>query len=193
MNPTPKGKIGRLPKNIQEQVNRRLENGEKGRSLVLWLNSLPEVQAVLAAEFAGRPVREQNLSDWRQHGYKNWLWRQEALAMAKEIGDLPVSGAEPLADQIAGWVSVRYLMTVRQLIENKAQPCRARREECSRPSPREEGSPRESDLKVLRSFCRDVVALRRGDHSSARLKMQQERRAHRSPGARPSGRFNIQT
>ena len=45
MNEAPKGKIGRLPKAIQEQVNRRLDNAEKGRPLVAWLNSLPEVQA----------------------------------------------------------------------------------------------------------------------------------------------------
>ena len=70
MNTAPKGKSGRLPKAIQEQVNRRLENSEKGRPMVAWLNSLPEVQAVLAAEFAGQPVNEKNLSKWRKYGYK---------------------------------------------------------------------------------------------------------------------------
>jgi hypothetical protein len=30
-------------------------------------------------------------------------------------------------------------------------------------------------LKVLREFCHDVVALRRGDHSAVRLKIEQER------------------
>ena len=34
MNAAPKGKIGRLPKLIQEQVNRRLEHGEQVRTLV---------------------------------------------------------------------------------------------------------------------------------------------------------------
>jgi len=33
MNEAPKGKIGRLPMAVQEQVNRRLENGEKARML----------------------------------------------------------------------------------------------------------------------------------------------------------------
>ena len=33
----------------------------------------------------------------------------------------------------------------------------------------------ESDVKVLREFLRDVVAVRRGDHSGTRLKMEQER------------------
>jgi hypothetical protein len=35
----------------------------------------------------------------------------------------------------------------------------------------------EMDLKTLREFCHDVVAVRRGDHSVARLKMEQERLA----------------
>ena len=64
MNEAPKGKIGRLPRAIQEQVNRRLENGEKARKLVARLYALPKVSAMLAAECAGAPLREQNLSDW---------------------------------------------------------------------------------------------------------------------------------
>ena len=155
MNLTHNGKIGRLPKAVQEQLNHRLENGEKGGPLVAWLNSLPEVQAVLAAEFEGRAIREQNLSEWRKSGYKNWLWRQEALAMAAETGELQPGGAQPLADQMARWVTVRYLMAIRKLTEKNA-----------------DGEP---DLKVLREFCHDVVAVRRGDYSAARLKMEQVR------------------
>ena len=158
MNTTPKGKIGRLPKSIQEQVNRRLDNREKGHHVVAWLNSLPEVQAILASEFNGKPIREQNLSQWRKHGYQQWTWRQEAQSMAAEIGNLPVAGTAPLSDQMATWVSVRYLRTVRALVENKTKD--------------------EAALKILRSFSRDVVALRRGDQGSARLKMQQDRRKH---------------
>jgi hypothetical protein len=167
MNEAPKGKIGRLPKAVQNQMNRRLENGEKGRPLFAWLNSLPEVQAVVAAEFAGKPIREQNLSDWRKHGYKSWLWRQEALDMAQEMTSTFNCQAEarpqpsteavapPLTDQMAGWVTVRYLMAIRKLVEKSA-----------------DGEP---DLKTLREFLHDVVAVRRGDHSAIRLKMEQER------------------
>ena len=54
MNEAHRGKIGHLPKALQEQVNRRLEKGEHGRTLVAWLNALPEVQAALARR-AGRP------------------------------------------------------------------------------------------------------------------------------------------
>jgi hypothetical protein len=159
MNLTHNGKIGRLPRAVQEQLNRRIQNGEKGRRMAAWLNSMPEVQAVLAAEFEGKPIREQNLSEWRKHGYKKWLWRQEAQQMAREMaaetGEFQADGAPPLTDQMAGWVIVRYLMAIRKLVEKK--------------------SGGEPDLKLLREFCHDVVAVRRGDHCAARLKMEQER------------------
>jgi len=159
MNLTHNGKIGRLPRAVQEQLNRRMANGEKGGPLVDWLNSLPEVQALLAAEFEGKAIREQNLSEWRKGGYTQWLRLQEALEMARQLGaetgELQPAGAPPLTDQMAVWVTVRYLVAFRKLAEKSAGG--------------------ELDLKVLREFCQDVVALRRGDHSGARLKLEQER------------------
>lgn len=86
------GKIARLPKAVQEQLNRRMDDNETGQGLVAWLNSLPEVQAVIAAEFGGLPIREQNLSEWRKGGYRDWLRRQERQDLLRQIqadaGDL---------------------------------------------------------------------------------------------------------
>jgi len=62
---TRRGKIARLPLAIREMVNRRLENGVEGKQIVGWLNSLPKVRALLAAEFDGQPVNEPNLSHWK--------------------------------------------------------------------------------------------------------------------------------
>ena len=78
-----------------------------------------------------------------------------AREMAAETGELQPAGAQPLADQMAGWITVRYLMALRRLAEKN------------------DGD--EIDLKTLREFCQDVVAVRRGDHSAARLKMEQDR------------------
>ncbi|SPE59602.1 hypothetical protein SBV1_3350003 [Verrucomicrobia bacterium] len=66
MTETRKGKIARLPHEIRERLNGRLQNGEPGKPLAEWLNSLPEVRAILAAEFGGKRVREQNLSEWKR-------------------------------------------------------------------------------------------------------------------------------
>ena len=73
MTVTRNGKIARLPRAMREELNRRLRDGEQGNKLVAWLNGLPEVKAVVALEFGGKPIREQNLSEWRKGGYRDWL------------------------------------------------------------------------------------------------------------------------
>ena len=55
------GKIARLPGGIRAQLNTRLQDGEEGKEIILWLNSLPEVKEVLAKKFDGRPINDQNL------------------------------------------------------------------------------------------------------------------------------------
>jgi hypothetical protein len=55
------GKIARLPLAIRRELQKRLLDGRPAGQLLPWLNGLPEVQAVLAAEFEGRPITKQNL------------------------------------------------------------------------------------------------------------------------------------
>ncbi len=78
-----KGKIARLPLVIREQVNRRLLDGQSGRTIVEWLNGQPNVREIIAAQFQGSRhggqkyvpfVTEHNVSEWRTHGgYEDWL------------------------------------------------------------------------------------------------------------------------
>ena len=63
------GKIARLPHPIRELINRRLQNSDEGKEIVEWVNSLPEVRAIMDAEFASQPVSEMNLSNWKPGGY----------------------------------------------------------------------------------------------------------------------------
>ena len=78
------GKIARLPAAVRAQINTRLHDGAQGKPIVQWLNSLPEVQKVLAEQFGGRPINEPNLSAWRQGGYQEWLMLREVLAQTAE-------------------------------------------------------------------------------------------------------------
>ena len=91
---TRNGKIARLPREIREQLNRRLQDGELGARLVNWLNGLPEVQEILKDQFGGRAVTEQNLSEWKQGGYQDWLRHQETRGFVRrlreEAGELKV-------------------------------------------------------------------------------------------------------
>jgi hypothetical protein len=81
------GKIACLPYAIREQVNQRLLNGQRGPAILSWLNSLKAVQKVLAAQFKGKPIKSQNLSEWRQCGFKRWVEENQLrLDMKKRDG-----------------------------------------------------------------------------------------------------------
>jgi hypothetical protein len=71
-------KISRLPHQIREQLNLRLQDNHRPSSILQWLNSLPEATAILAAEFDSHPITKQNLSDWRFAGFRDWQLKQQA-------------------------------------------------------------------------------------------------------------------
>ena len=143
MNLTRNGKIARLPDGLREELNRRLLNGERGNKLVLWLNSRPEVQAVMTEEFEGSAIRPQNLSEWKQGGYGDWLRQQEALKMLKQLGsdgDARFQAAQgPIADKTVAWLAARYLVEAQKL----------------------KAGEDESDWNRLRELCHDVLAMKR--------------------------------
>jgi len=159
MNTTRNGKIARLPEALRRQLNHRLQDGELGPQLVAWLNALPEVQAVMQAEFAGHPVREQNLSEWRQGGYAEWLEQEEALETAGRIignvAEWTQTASGPLTDKMALWTTTRCLVAARRL---------------ERAAPGDEKA-----WNRLRELCQTVAALRRGDHRAQRLELAREK------------------
>ena len=154
------GKIARLPRTVREELNRRLQEGEPGVRLVEWLNGLPDTQRVLADGFGGRGINEQNLSDWKAGGYCEWVARQEMLSQARELaadaGELNAATEGRMTDHLSTVLTARYAAAVAGLNEEAT-------EESSR------------KLRLLRDLSRDIVELRRGDHSSARLNMELER------------------
>ncbi len=81
------GKIARLPKSIRDDLGRRIENGEQGKDVVEWLNGLPAVQDVLKEHFGGRPINEQNLSEWKQGGHPEWLRQEETRSLAGKLAE----------------------------------------------------------------------------------------------------------
>jgi hypothetical protein len=116
---TRNGKIARLPHAIREELNRRLQDGHKGRQLVAWLNGLPEVQAVLAAEFKGQPVSESNLSSWKRGGFPSWEHDQKAreglASFLEAAGGLQTAAKDGLTDRMALFAAVRMALQLKQL------------------------------------------------------------------------------
>ena len=150
------GKIARLPRAIRNQLNTCLQDGEPGQRLLEWLNALPEVQAVLAAEFEGRPILAQNLSDWKKGGHREWVLTQEAQELAQSLAEdaveLQAVGRPPLTDTLAIWLAARFAVATRGVTA-------------------QDGPER---WRLLRELCADVVKLRRGDHSAERLRLERE-------------------
>ena len=84
---TRNGKIARRPKAVHHELHCRLSEGEPGASLGEWLNGRADVETVLAACFGGRPVSEQNLSEWRAGGYVDWRRHPETRELAQRMND----------------------------------------------------------------------------------------------------------
>jgi len=160
MNAIRSGKIARLPEDIRQELNARLARHESSTPLLNWLNALPEVQAILAEEFGGRPVTRDNLSDWRHGGHAEWRRDQGAREMMKHVfaeeqaADLPV-------EKVAAWVAAREVVAAR-VFAGKA-------------------GRKKAAWNQLRECCSDMVALQRADHLRQRLEFEKERWGEMKP------------
>ena len=112
MNMTRKSKIARLPNVIRQELNERLRDGGRLDDLSEWLNSLPKVKAIMEAQFEGKAVSEQNISDWKKAGYADWLRDEEAKSWLAELK----GGAEVLEKAVDG-VEISKLFSARLAVE----------------------------------------------------------------------------
>ncbi len=146
------GKIARLPRSVRNQLNERLERSEPGPRLLAWLNALKEVKKVVQNDFAGVPISKQNLSEWRQGGFEEWLARRDLCEDAREVTQLSEEMDEGdsqfvLADDVAQVLAARF----GSLIANWNG---------------EVDGIFEAKSRVLNRLCRSVVQLQRGMHRS---------------------------
>jgi hypothetical protein len=152
-------KIPRFPRHIREELNQRLDQSEKTKSTLAWLNSLPEVQAVLAAEFKGERVKRQNLDSWKQSGFKTWRITQSALDFTENSlpDDLDQSVLEKMSAKLIRCLQIRYAAVAGSLPAVQDNP--------------------ELELRRLGDLCNNLTALRRGDLAAERLSVEQQRLA----------------
>ena len=152
-------KIAHFPRHIREEVNQRIDRSEKQKRVLDWLNSLPEVQAALKADFDGEPVKKQNLSTWKNTGFKVWQTTQSALHFMENSlpDDLPQSTLEKMSAKLIRCLQIRYAAVAGSLPAVQDDP--------------------ELELKRLGDLCQNVTALRRGDLAAERLSIEQQRLA----------------
>jgi hypothetical protein len=173
---TRNGKIARLPRSLRDELNQRLARNEDGTTLLDWLNALPDVKDLLARDFAGEPVRQQNLHEWRQGGFVEWQARQDLFAAAADLtdanGEWDALAANDFTERLAAVVVVRYADALAGWKGGDDETFRLK-------------------LRDLRRFNQDLAVLRRYNQTAARLKMEQlpfyreeQRRAEAAESAR---------
>jgi hypothetical protein len=101
------GKIACLPEELREQLNQRLLNGESGRQAIAWLNDLPRVKEILAAQFSGVPVNDENLSNWRHSGYHRWFRHRHTKDLSKYAAEITRDSDGQFAPAAAAVASAR--------------------------------------------------------------------------------------
>jgi len=154
------GKIARLPNDVREKLNRRLLDGEEGQKLLDWLNGLSQTRRVLSAQFGGRPISKQNLSEWNQGGYRDWLRAEEdrlrvdrLIEHAARLAGLDDEG--PLSERLATVLLVELAGTLDES--------------------RDDSLPPAERWQLLRQMLREVAQMRREDHRAAQLRIEKER------------------
>jgi hypothetical protein len=160
------GKIARLPHQIRQQINTRLRDHQQAAPILKWLNALPEVKAIIKAEFDGHPITKQNLSEWRNGGFRDWLLLLEATDFFTSFDDTSSSsgaGVSPAHDQpptppasiltqkLLFWLLLQYAVRAKSIAAD--------------------ADPR-SQWHRLRELCSDITRLRRSDLYAEYLTIQ---------------------
>jgi hypothetical protein len=155
---TRNGKIARLPRLRRDELNRRLAANEDAGNLLAWLNAAPDVQTLLAREYAGEPVSKQNLHEWCQGGFVDWQTRQDLFAAAADLtdanGEWDALAANDFTERLAAVLVVRYADALAGWNGGDDEAFRLK-------------------LRDLRRFNQDLAVLRRYNQTAARLKMRQ--------------------
>jgi hypothetical protein len=118
------GKIARLPLHIRNELNKRLSDGESGVKLVRWVNE--EVRFYLRDSDESRRLRitEQNLSEWRQGGYQDWLRHEEARqflkGMAEQAGEMDeAADGKSICDRFGALLAVDMARLAKKFLEQE--------------------------------------------------------------------------
>jgi hypothetical protein len=152
------GKIARLPLAIRQQLNQRLQNGEPGQDLIQWLNGLPEVQAVLAAQFNGQPIMQNNLSRWKTGGYVRWEAEQTAQEAAARLVEQAAGLQQAVKEGLADHMTL--VLTAKMAVELERLDAFPDGEEKS---------------KIWRQLIGSLALLRRGSLQGERILVEREK------------------
>lgn len=77
------GKIHTLPRDIREELHRRMYNGEYGPKLLRWLNGAAGLKGKAA-------ISANNLSNWKRSEHDKWVKEQQRVERIGRLSELSV-------------------------------------------------------------------------------------------------------
>jgi hypothetical protein len=114
------GKIARLPLSLRDELCERLRDGEPGSVILPWINTHPKAVAILEKHFAGQLINDENLSQWRSGGYKDWESDQKHTERARRISELSARLAQAAGGNVAGGLLIQAAGAIQEAIEGIA-------------------------------------------------------------------------
>ena len=156
MDARPRGKIARLPREIRQALNERLLDGVPQSTVLTWLNALPEVRSRLTADFAGRPITKQNLSEWYAGGYTHWFAHRQLLDGAQQIVENANAVPPDLNHDLALLLAARLALAAKKA-QTTADPA--------------------TKATLILQLCRSVARLRRAEHTRQRIALERQKAA----------------
>jgi len=157
---TRKGKIARLPFNIREDINHRLHENVPVKDILIWLNTDGDVRNHMDRLFQSRYITEQNISEWRQGGYQDWLTYNSTIDTVRELSEDAVRVA--LTDISAEHLLLALTAMFAEMIKNLGVT---------------EEIPYNRKLIVLQDLIKMALSMRRSEQRDTRLKLDAERLA----------------
>jgi hypothetical protein len=164
------GKIARLSFARREQLNQRLLDNQPGKTILDWLNALPELLA-LCEESSQEPVSMANLSNWRAGGYTDWLRRRERVQQTRSLCKWSAQFSSLGGRKVTDGISV---LMAEQLFEVMEGLTRAKQEINELEDETERSSKSLSVSKAIAEVARALATIRSGDHERARLAQKDE-------------------
>lgn len=177
-----KGKIGRLPAAIRDELNRRLFDGQPASRILPWLNGLPEVKDILQEDFEGLAVNDQNLSEWRNGGFKAWVRRRETVSNTRELADYSLSVAKAAGGNITEGAAQILAGKILEVLEGISElETELNERDASQPSTPEQAEARVARVaamsEAIKALTDSLGSLRNGDQNNVRLRQNDDRLA----------------
>jgi hypothetical protein len=165
------GKVARLPYAIREEVNLRLLDRQTASKILPWLNSLPEVKAIIEEDFEGLLINDENLSRWRTGGFQEWLKKRDRVQETQELARWSAQLGKAAGGDMGIGSSAIISGGIMEVLERLREMLKPVEGESA-----EDGGKKLAGMaEALNGLALSVARLRKGDHSAAQLQLMRER------------------